>query len=326
MAIDMKSYKRTVCVLIVTYNRKDLLRNLLNKLLDQSYKIEGIVLVDNNSEDGTSDLLLQDDIISQVYAGETVRSCWNGIQIYYHKNLKNTGGSGGFATAFSIAKELPYDCIWVMDDDVSPDKECLEKLMLYLDDTARVCIPCRGDDRFRDRAIKKYDLKNPFYFHINQCKRDVIYFDEITEPYVYVQDMAFEGPLMDKKVIDEIGIPNNEYFILYDDTDYAHRLCTITRIRYIVDAKLKKMVIPINEPAWKWKSYYNLRNSVHYDMTYGCNIFVKYLRPFLRTLDLILRAIYRKRFYSIKWLLRAYRDGLCGHMGKTYDPSEIPQD
>lgn len=323
--IKMNLDKRTVCALAVTYNRKELLHNLLIKLLEQSYQISGIVLIDNNSSDGTSDLLLNEGIINSVALDNTVRNEWNGIDVFYHKNSINTGGSGGFAKAFSIAKDLPYDCIWAMDDDVSPDKECLAKMMQYLDETSKVCIPCRGDERYRDKAIRKYDLKNPFYFHVNQCKRNIIFFDEITEPYVYVEDMAFEGPLMDKSVIDEIGIPDTDYFIFYDDTDYAHRLCSVTKIRYIVDAKLKKMIVPVKESSWKWKSYYNLRNSVYFEKKYGKNIFVQYLRPFLRVIDLVLKAVLKGNLYRVKWLLRAYKDGLFGHMGKTYDPSEIPQ-
>lgn len=321
----MDSDKRTVCVLIVTYNRKELLHNLLIKLLEQSYPIAGIVLIDNNSNDGTSDLLLNERVVTSVVLDNIVKSKWNDIDVFYYKSSINTGGSGGFAKAFSIAKDLQYDCIWAMDDDVSPYKECLEKMMLYLDETSKVCIPCRGDEKFRDKAIRKYDLKNPFYFHINECKRNTIFFDEITDPYVYVEDMAFEGPLMDKSVIDEIGIPNMDYFIFYDDTDYAHRLCSITKIRYVVGAKLKKMIVPIKSPSWKWKSYYNLRNSVYFDQKYGKNIFVKYLRPSLRTVDLVMRAVIKGKLYRVKWLLRAYKDGLFGRMGKTYDPSEIPQ-
>lgn len=323
--MNLKLNERTVCALIVTYNRKELLYNLLIKLSEQSYPVLGIVIVDNDSKDGTSDLLLNKKVINSISIDHSVWNEWNGISIFYHKNSSNIGGSGGFAQAFSIAKELPYDCVWAMDDDVSPDRECLENMMQYLDETSKVCIPCRGDERFRDCAIQRYDLNNPFYFHINECKKDIINFDSITTPYVYVEDMAFEGPLMYKSVIDEVGIPNKDYFILYDDTDYAHRLCSVTRIRYIVGAKLKKMIIPHEKSSWKWKSYYNLRNSVYFEKKYGKNIFVKYLRPFLRTFDLLLRALFKGQFYRIKWLLRAYWDGLCGHMGKTYDPSEIPQ-
>ena len=134
----MKSDARTVCVLIVTYNRKELLHNLLNKLSEQNYKVSGIVLVDNNSNDGTPNLLLNSKIIDSVSIDNTVCSVWNDINVYYHRNSVNTGSSGGFAQAFTIVRDLPYNCVWAMDDDVSPDKECLEKMMQYLDETAKV--------------------------------------------------------------------------------------------------------------------------------------------------------------------------------------------
>ena len=152
----MKSDKRTVCVLIVTYNRKELLNNLLIKLLEQSYQIAGIVIVDNNSKDGTSDLLLDKKIVSSVSIDNTVRNEWNGISVFYHKNSVNTGGAGGFAQAFSIAKDLPYDCIWAMDDDVSPDKECLEKMIQYLDETSKVCVKDSEIGLFKGMILKTH--------------------------------------------------------------------------------------------------------------------------------------------------------------------------
>ena len=138
--------------------------------------------------------------------------------------------------------------------------------------------------------------------------------------------MAFEGPLLDSKLVKEIGIPNKEYFILFDDTDYAHRALDKTRIRYVKNAKLHKQIVPPQKKGstWSWKAYYATRNAAYFDSTYGKNFFVRNLRPRLRIVDLLLRAIMKGRFYRIKWLLRAHNDGMSHRMGKTVDPKEIP--
>ena len=150
----------------------------------------------------------------------------------------------------------------------------------------------------------------------------------ITEPYVEIKDMVFEGPLFTMDIIKEIGLPDKGYFILFDDTDYAHRACQKTSIRYVTGAKLHKKVFPpkVEGAPWGWKSYYKLRNSVYFEKKYGENLQVRYLRAILRLGDLFVRAIFRKRFKRAKWIVRAYIDGVKGRMGRTYEPNQIISD
>ena len=137
--------------------------------------------------------------------------------------------------------------------------------------------------------------------------------------------MTFEGPLFARKIVEEIGLPDAGYFILFDDTDYACRASEYTKIRYIRNAKLHKMIIPakIKNDKWGWKAYYKMRNSVYLERKLGKNIRVRYVRPLLRMGDLWLRAILRKRFSRAQWIVKAYRDGIKGNMGRTYAPEDI---
>lgn len=314
---------RTVCVLIITYNRKDLLRNLLEHLKLQSYPISCVLVIDNNSLDGTSNMLSELGYIKECIPGEIVCNTIANWEFIYLKNKENTGGSGGFAKAFDLAKDLPYDVIWAMDDDVEPEAECLNTMMKYLTDEAQMVIPCRGDNNFKDYAIQHYNLNNPFYFRVNQRKRNKILFSEINEPYVVVEDMAFEGPLMTRKLVQKIGIPDKKYFILFDDTDYAQRASEVTQIRYVRKAFLKKMIVPDSSVKWSWKSYYNFRNSVYFERKYGKNWMVKNISPLLRLFVLLAKSVLTYNFHRIKWLVRGYSDGIHSRMGRTYDPSEI---
>ena len=320
--------KRSVCVIIVTYNRKELLINLLRDLAKQSYSVSAILVVDNNSSDGTPELLLENHILEAVKVDEVTNQEWENIKIYYYRNSENAGGSGGFAKGFELVLNMQYDCVWAMDDDVSPEVNCLEEMMKYLDEDARVCVSSRGDENYVDYAITEYDLETLHYFHFEDCKRNRLDSRSIIEPYIEVQDMVFEGPLFTMDLISEIGIPNKDYFILFDDTDYARRATEKTKIRYIKNAKLHKKVFPpkVEGAPWGWKSYYKLRNSVYLEKKYGKNFRVKYLRAILRLGDLFLRALFRKRFRRAKWIVRAYIDGITERMGKTYSPEEITTD
>lgn len=46
-----------VCAVVVTYNRKQLLRRCLSALLAQSRTVDEILLIDNASSDGTNEML-----------------------------------------------------------------------------------------------------------------------------------------------------------------------------------------------------------------------------------------------------------------------------
>lgn len=319
---------RRVCVVIVTYNRKELLVNLLHDLAKQSYAVSAILIVDNDSSDGTPDLLMENKIISFVKVDEITTQEWKNLSVHYFRNSENAGGSGGFAKAFELVLTMDYDCVWAMDDDVSPEINCLEEMMKYLDKDARVCIPSRGDENYVDYAITGYDLKTLRYFHFEDCKRNRIDSRNISEPYVEVKDMVFEGPLFTMDLIKEIGVPDKGYFILFDDTDYAHRAYQKTSIRYVAHAILHKKVFPpkVEGAPWGWKSYYKLRNSVYFEKKYGENLRVRYLRSIIRLGDLFIRAVLRRRFKRAKWIVRAYLDGVTGRMGKVYAPEEIISD
>lgn len=211
-----------------------------------------------------------------------------------------------------------------MDDDVLPEEDCLSNLLQCLNDGVRMCVPSRSDDNFEDFAIQKFDLDNPFCYKVNACKKDMINGKDIKEPYVYVEDIAFEGPIFETSLAQEIGNPDKNYFILFDDTDYAQRALIKTKIRYVTNAKMHKQITLVKgKNIWSWKTFYSIRNSMFFDKKYGHNWAVRNLRPWLRKNDLCLRAILKGNFYRLKWIYKAYQDGRKGIMGKTVEPQDI---
>ena len=51
------SNKETICAVVVTYNRKELLIECLEALLKQTRQLDGIYIIDNSSKDETPELL-----------------------------------------------------------------------------------------------------------------------------------------------------------------------------------------------------------------------------------------------------------------------------
>ena len=93
---------KKVAAVVVTYNRKNLLLENVQSLLGQTFSDVQIIIVDNNSSDGTQDVLQQ--FIERK-------------QILYFNTGANLGGAGGFSYGIRLAVEAGYEYIWVMDDD-----------------------------------------------------------------------------------------------------------------------------------------------------------------------------------------------------------------
>ena len=98
-----------VGIVVVTYNRLALLKEVIASLRAQTYLERDIVVVNNGSTDDTSQWLAdQSDliVISQ----------------------DNCGGAGGFYSGMKYVAENGYDFCWIMDDDVICNDDALEKL------------------------------------------------------------------------------------------------------------------------------------------------------------------------------------------------------
>lgn len=125
-----KRQRAKVLAIIVTWNKKKYVVNLLHSLANIEYppKKLDILVVDNASTDGTVatlDRLFGDDI--------TIL-----------RNPENIGGTGGFNTGLAWAFEQPesdYDYLWLLDNDVLVHKNALAELVATLEQNpdAAIC-------------------------------------------------------------------------------------------------------------------------------------------------------------------------------------------
>ncbi|EPG4873583.1 glycosyltransferase family 2 protein, partial [Pluralibacter gergoviae] len=211
--------KLKVCAVLVTYNRVDLLERAVNALLGQTYQLDSLVIVNNNSTDNTANYLNE-------IASDSIH--------VVHLN-SNTGGAGGFSVGINYGYSLSTDFIWIMDDDAVPDKDALLGLI-------------NAEDRLSIDNIKTGFLCSHVVSDDNQCmnvpgvsskKNDTGYLDwpaYASEGIIAVDKATFVSVLFRREVIADVGLPVKEMFIWGDDTEFTWRISKNYKCFYVANS------------------------------------------------------------------------------------------
>lgn len=219
----------TVCAVVVTFNRKELLIECLESLVNQSKPLDAIYIIDNYSSDNTDQLLLEKGYISKLppkevsepWENDTIfnldNSTSHDINIYYVRMNQNTGGAGGFYEGQYRAYNKGYKWLWLMDDDGYASDDCLEILL--------------------KETIKSNLLAlNPLV--INRDEHSKLSFGLDNDINLYVEAMSnanssglimekanpFNGTLLNSEIMKSCGFIKKEMFIWGDETEYFLRL------------------------------------------------------------------------------------------------------
>lgn len=299
--------KEKIVAVVVTYNRLNLVKKTINALRIQSRKLDEIIVVDNDSSDGTNEWLnAQDDLI------------------VIHQ--ENVGGAGGFFSGMKKAYELGATWIWCMDDDVYPRKDCLESLLNAPVSEKSIICPRRViENKPFQGEYTKINLSK--FFENFHKELTPLSFYEHSKPFE-IMGMAFEGPLINREIISKIGYPNKDLFILFDDTEYSLRaIANGFSVVVVPSAILDKELLFANKSEVEkrrnnaWKLFYEIRNNSYIHATYGKNFFIKKIKPLslLFKYDIIyLYNIFNRKYkFSdfISWH-KAYFNGQRKKLGK----------
>jgi GT2 family glycosyltransferase len=263
----------SVAIVIVTFNRADLLTLCLDGLAAQSHRPDAVYVVNNASEDHTHTVL-------------EARTDLPLIAIHSDENL---GGAGGFHLGVKSAYEGGYDRIWLMDDDVVAAPDCLS-VLLAQDAPALMAVREDRSGTLVEKSAVSFDLRNPLAIRPKRSSVESVYATRAAmPPLVAVENVAFEGFMVRRGVIDIIGLPDPSYFIFYDDVDFAIR----TRragfaILAVRDAVLvRQMDFDQQHDMKSWKGFYMYRNLFVIHFRYGESLLVR-LKPYLITIAVLL--------------------------------------
>lgn len=307
----------SVIAITVTFNSTNNLKKAINALLNQTYTLKRIIIVDNNSSKEEKAILK-----------EMVKE-HNIIEVLWLK--ENTGGAGGFYHGMKYVRDnYAPDWYWLMDDDAFPENLCLEKLMdkkEYMPGIGCLAPLIYGID-LKEFQLYHHKKENTLLTKDMPVTDDVNKLKDVEE----LEADAFVGPLFSKAAIERVGIADGDLFIYGDDLEYTYRVSRFFKILLIKDAIINhKDPLRTNQalnPKWWWKEYYEMRNRIMFIKKYQKNfakrilaILYMILNAISKMLKTALKREYRGfRMIRIKLIFKAIKDGICRKKGKRIDP------
>lgn len=199
----MEELSKKVIVVVVTYNRKVLLKECLDALLSQKYQNFNILVIDNASTDGTKEYI--EDVIDNE-------------KVLYKNTGANIGGAGGFNYGMKEACKFKCDYIWIMDDDTIVKEDSLEKLLL-----ADKLL--KGNYGFLSSSVLWKDGKTPCV--MNRQKITKNWYEKsnyLKYSIIKTYYSTFVSFFIKKETVKKEGLPIKEFFIWGDDVEYTNRI------------------------------------------------------------------------------------------------------
>lgn len=194
-----------VCAVVVTYNRKELLRECLEALKGQTRKVDYILVVDNASTDGT---------------GEMLRAEFPEVEAL--RLPENQGSAGGFHEGMKRAHGMGFDWLWLMDDDTIPREDALEELLLAAERAEGVL--GHKPDFLSSRALWTDGRLHPM--NLQSLRRDLpdLLFALLEVGLAPIRGASFVSLLVHRGAVEAYGYPRKEFFVWNDDVEYTHRI------------------------------------------------------------------------------------------------------
>ena len=230
-----------VVAVVVAYNRRDLLLEVLAALASQDTSLARVVVIDNASTD--------DSALVAAGAGPLID-----LQVLE----RNTGGAGGFAAGLAVALERHSpDWLWMMDDDTVPTASALTELLAAVSGTDTVVAGSRvvwtdGTDHPMNTPRQK-----PF---VSRAEREAA----ARRGLLAVRSSSFVSMLVRADVVRAEGLPLADYFIWNDDFEYSTRLLRRRRGVFVpgsvVVHKTKALASTDIDPGPRF--YYEVRNKL----------------------------------------------------------------
>lgn len=286
--------KKSIVAIVVTYNRKKLLRESLCQLINLQHENLDIMVVDNASTDN-----------SKEYISDLIDKC----NVIYINTGKNLGGAGGFNFGIKESYKRHYDYYWLMDDDTMVTDTALKEFL-------------RADQVLKSKW--GFLSSSVYWTNGDACLMNKQTIDGdwvndlnlIENGIVKVKEATFVSCFIKKEVIEEVGLPIKEFIIWNDDREFTDRISR-KYDSYLVSRS--KVIHKINnnietdiendsyDRMWRYK--YVFRNGLYFTKRKGWKAIIRYhIKVFKRILR-VLKSSCDKKISRICIILKSLTAG-----------------
>lgn len=202
-AVSSARAHERVVVVVVAWNRRDLLRQTLDGLASQTRSPDVVLVIDNASTDDSAAVARAHPVVTQVVTLPT-----------------NTGGAGGFAAGIATAvADHSAGLVWVMDDDTVPTPSALAELLAVRAAHPRrlALLASRAD--WTDG--REHPMNTPRTRPAASRRSRT---DAARLQVRLIRSASFVSILIDAAAVLERGLPRAAYFLWNDDFEYTSRL------------------------------------------------------------------------------------------------------
>jgi GT2 family glycosyltransferase len=239
--------KPRVAIILVNLNQEDLTRTCIESLLRVTYENLEIVLIDNNSSDGS---------------GRRIHDRYPAIT--YHHLEMNLGFAGGNNTGMKIALDHKADFIMLLNNDTEVSPDCIQPLVVLAAKEPAIAAQCGKIYMFSDKRKLWYaggtmDIPRAHASHRGIWQEDRGQFDD-------VEDTGFASGCMlfvSRGVIENVGMLDEGFFIYHEDVDWCLRMKRRGyRVVYNPQARIWHKVSSTNRIDSPFYLYFTMRNKI----------------------------------------------------------------
>ena len=290
-----------ITAVVVTHSRPDLLGKVIESLRMQTLPLHRIMIVDNASD------------------VEICEPFQNLAGISLIRSEINLGGAGGFVLGLKHAAALGTDWAWLLDDDAIPRIDALEALLNCLpqlpENAGALCgtVIEHGDIALMHRRRFEWKLG------METC----VAREEYRDKAVPLDIGSFVGFLVSASALARAGLPDPDFFLAYDDTEFSLRMRAAGLSLWLVPSSVVDHMrcadARLRSSEFGRKHYFNVRNRIVVKKTYAQYSHLSAWSAILLGIGIWLRCPGRFRRKTLSILMKAISDGYAGRLGPYPD-------
>lgn len=298
---------------IHTLNDEEVIDRSLQAMLDQTYPLEEILIVDNGSTDGT------------------LRRSFP-VQVTVFRHPENRGTSGAVAKGLQYGLTKQYDWVWLFDADSAPRSDALEKLLeLY-----HGFSPDLQEQTWLVASLPmECSMQRPWHGATFTPRGPKPVEVDAAKLYYECHVTIWTGSLFKLAAVQKVGLPAVDYVNDGGEGEYAYRgmragYRSFIHQRSLIDHNIGAAdpkvlcrhlgpfsVRLVESPPMRY--YYVFRNTVYFWLyEYHEGNILHVLRAASRWPKQLVKLVLLSRWSELWACLRGLRDGLCKNMHHRY--------